>query len=144
MTFNTAIEQQRAALLQIVMTLFAQMGFAPGSAVLSVSGPAAACVERVLLSAESAAAWLLIAQARRVGLVAADGNLTPESLVPSSPLPEGSVSASQLCARLNALFDLLQDLPKHARRMIAVQKQRRAAPSVSKRIADMAGGSIWR
>ena len=142
MTFNAAIETQRTALLRIVMMLFSQLGIAPGAAVFSMSASVAAFVERVLLPAESAAAWLVIAQARRYGLVEKTESV---GLVRGGGSHDCDVGdAERLCARLNALFDLLQDVQKHARRMVAVQKRPKPMPSVSKRIADMVEGSVLR
>ena len=141
MGLNAAIETQRTALLRIVMTLFAQIGIAPGATVFAVSRPVSLFVERVLLSAESAAFWLVVAQARAMGpaslqvgdpsgrfdlSVRRDFRLDAEDLDDAS-----AVRAERLCARLNALIDILRDIPKHARRLVVVQ-QRKSAPSVTR------------
>ncbi len=136
---NAAIEKQRTALLRIVMTLFSLLGITPGSKVLFAPRFVSLSIERVLLSAESAATWLIVAQARTLGGALVGSGDQPDcfDLSARRGLGFGSasdtpdvVSAERLCARLNALFVALQDIPKQARRLIVVQ--RRIATSVAK------------
>lgn len=109
MTLNADIEKQHAALLRIVMGLFSLLGIQPGSSVFSIPRSVAEHIEYVLLSAESAMTWLMIAQARRNGM-AFSASDAPLRAAPVRSPQDGPPDAERLCARLNALLDIFAQL----------------------------------
>ena len=117
MDFERALETQRLALLRLLAGLAVAVWFVSCLPVVSmVPRQVRSVVASILIRAESAAASLVYVAA--LVLARRDGIAIANVPMPNPALSGGDLSAKVLLRRIAALRAVLDDLPRHAKRLI--------------------------
>ena len=145
MEMERALETQRLALLRLLAGLAAALrlvAFAPAVSLMPrwVQSYVASLLERL----ESAAHSLVIVTAcgvlRRQGMRSMGGLSFPP--LPVRALTEDASSCAALLRQINQLRAVLEDLPRHAKRMIRRMLRPKAKPRVPSVYRDVCAGIL--
>jgi len=126
-----ALETQRLKLLRLLAGLAMALGLVSlAPAVSMLPRWIRSYVASVLFRAESAVQSLVIVAACGVLRDRATGSLTGLSFppLPIAALPEGASSSAALLRRIRVLQAVLEDLPRHAKHMIARMTKPKSEP----------------
>jgi len=140
--FERTMETQRLRLLRLVAGLIVWLGFlSVGPVSRGFSEWACGFVGSVLSRAETAARYLVIAQAHQMAArIGFDGDRRQisESFAGAFVTDDPDVSLLECQRRLKALRAVLMDLPLHALRLLRrIEKQRRRAMRADQASPDM-------